>query len=456
METNSIFANESPELTPLVNPEAEAATLGSMLIDDDAINIVSGILKVGDFYRERDNWIYGAILELDAANLSIDFVSLTDILTRNDQLDQIGIGYIAGLANATPTHVHAAHYANIVKKNSLRRKIAAAAQEMVKFAYDIEMDVEDVLSKVDSLITGVIDASVVDEHTHTLADLSVAEIERIDLAAQRRAAGLPVTDDVYSGLDIDKMLSGWERTRLYTIGGRPGMGKSAFGFQIAYDMAKRGYRVVAFSAEMSAAQVQRRLLSQSTGISVDKLKQADLDDGEWLILMEATNELNQLPLKINDAPTISPRLIRSICRREKRVHGALDCVLIDYMQLLVGDAKSENKQIEISNISRALKQLARELNCPVIVLSQLNRGVEGRTEKRPTLSDLRDSGAVEQDSDVVMFVYRDEYYDPDTISKNIIEVITAKNRDGKTGTTNQYFDAELTRVRNVERRELEY
>ena len=456
METNLLFANEVPALTPLVNPEAEAATLGSMLIDDDAISIVSGILKSGDFYRERDNWIFAAILELDAVGQGIDFVSLTDLLQRKGQLEQIGISYVAGLSSATPTHIHAAHYATIVKNNSLRRRVAAAAQEMVKLAYDTESDIESILSKADSLVSGVIDSSVVDEHTHTLADLSMAEIERIDLAAQRRAAGLPVTDDVYSGLDIDKILAGWERSRLYTIGGRPGMGKSALGFQIAYDMAKRGYRVVAFSAEMSAAQVQRRLLSQATAIPVEKLKQADLDDGEWLILMEATNALNQLPLKINDAPTISPRLIRSICRREKRVHGALDCIVIDYMQLLIGDVKSENKQIEIANISRSLKQIARELSCPVIVLAQLNRGVEGRAEKRPTLADLRDSGAIEQDSDVVMFCYRDEYYDPDTISKNILEVIVAKNRDGKTGTTNQYFDAELTRVRNVERRELEY
>lgn len=455
METLTLNEN------PLVNAEAEAATLGSMLLDQEAIGVVASILKPTDFYRERDQWLCAAIFELDAANKQADTVAIYDILQRKNQTEGVNISYLSDLSFATPTHINAAHYAGIVKDRATRRAAVAAAAAMAKAAYNLEITTDQLLSEVDQAVGAIIEGSIQDDHTHTMKELAEAEANRIDAASQRLIAGLPATDDIDSGLAIERFFGGWERTRLYILAGRPGMGKSAVGYTLALRMAQRGFNGIAFGLEMSAQQVYRRLLSQTSKITVRNLKGGQVLDDEWLILMESSNQLQSLSLLINDAPSLTVRTLRSIARRQKRIlerqGKTLDFILIDYLQLITSDGKHGTRNDEVAAISKALKQLARELDCVVIALSQLSRAVEGRADKRPTLADLRDSGAIEQDADVVDLLYREEYYEEDTDKRNMIEYIRAKSRDEATGSCHLYFRAEFTQVLDLEiqRTELE-
>ena len=445
---------EAEEVSALVSVQAEAATLGAMLLDAEAIDVVSGILKPGSFYRERDNWIYAAIIELHTAGKPADTVAIYDLLVRDGHGQEVSLSYLSDLAFAVPTHLNAAQYAKTVQDRAFRRAIIAAAQQMVKDAHNLEIDSDSLLNHADQIVSGVSDKAVDDDHTHTLKELTEKEVQRIDEAARRVAQGLPATDDLFTGMLLDKFFGGWERTRLYLLAGRPGMGKSAAAAMLADAFAKNGFSGIYFSLEMSADQLNRRYLSQLSHITVRQLKNAALEDAEWLPLMDAANTLQGRSLKINDAPVLTVSGIRRRAYREKRrlqrEGKRLDFLIIDYLQLITPEGSRGNRNEEIGAISRGLKLLARELGCVLVALSQLSRAVEGRADKRPTLADLRDSGALEQDADVVDLLYREEYYEPETDKKRILDWIRAKSRDDSTGTCNLYFDAEFTRIADLE------
>ena len=451
------------EHNPLFNVEAEAASLGSMLISpDDAIPVVSAILNATDYHLDRNQWIYEALLALDARKEPITTISIFDELERRGKMREMDPSYLMDLMNAVPTHVYAQRYALVVKDRSNRRAAVALAGELAKAAYDLERPIEQTLAEAEAGFTKLTESNVTEEHTHTMGELVTREVQRIDEAGQRIAAGLPATDDLYSGWNIDRFFGGWEKTRFYILAGRPGMGKSAAGFGLALEFAKRGYAGIAFSCEMTADQITRRYLAQRTALPVNHLKGGDLDEGEWLVLLEGSNALQTLPIKINDTPSMTLRTIRTNARREnrrlQREGKKLDWIVIDYIQLVTAEGKFANRNEEVAYISRSLKQLGRELSCVIIGLAQLSRAVEGRADKRPTLADLRESGALEQDADVVDFLYREDYYDPETDRANILDWIRAKSRDGATGTTSLYFRPDLTQVRDLEiqRTELEY
>lgn len=447
---------------PLYSEEAERSVLGAMLISDEAIPLVTRVLTAADFYKERHQWLFEILVDLDNRKEPITTVKIIDSLEAKGKLEEFGIGYLMDLANAVQSHVYAESYALIVKDRSNRRAAVALAGELAKAAYDLDVPIEQTLATTESALTQLAERNVTEEHTHSMAELVSAEVARIDEAGQRIAAGLPANDDLHIDWMLDRVYGGWEKTRLYILAGRPGMGKSAAGFGLALEFALRGYAGIAFSCEMTADQVTRRFLSQRTAMPVNHLKDGDLDEGEWLVLMEGANKLQDLQIKINDAPSMTLRTIRTNARREKRRlerNGQkLRWILIDYIQLVTAEGKFANRNEEVAYISRSLKQLGRELGCVVIALAQLSRAVEGRADKRPTLADLRESGALEQDADVVDFLYREDYYDPETDKQNILDWIRAKSRDGATGTVSLYFRKELTQVRDLEiqRTNLEY
>jgi replicative DNA helicase len=440
------------------NIEAERAVLGSLLIDPDAIVKVASFLRTEDFYRERHQWIYSALTALHERREPADFVTLVDELERQEQLEEVGgPAYIAELINSTPTAIYVDYYARIVERTAILRRLIGAAGKIAELAYDESNDVDDVVDRAEQIIFGVSESRI---HRELMPISSIMQtvVDQIDFLArnQNTLMGVP------SGFTmLDKMLGGFQKSDLIILAGRPGMGKSSLGLSIAQNAAKRySARVAVFSLEMSNEQMVQRLLSVESAIDSHRLRLGQIYEDEWPILMEAANTLSATHIFIDDTPGASVMDIRTKARRLYAEHG-LDLIVIDYMQLMVGGKNSkggDNRQQEISFISRSLKELARELNVPVIALSQLSRAVESRADKRPMLSDLRESGSIEQDADVVLFVYREDYYVEDTDRQNIADILIAKHRHGSTGSVSLFFRKELTQFRDLEiqREELEY
>lgn len=449
---------EAPLKSIPANLEAERAVLGSLLIDPDAIIKVANFLRAEDFFRERHGWLFDAMLVLHERREPLDFVTVVDELERRGQLEEIGgPAYITDLIGGTPTSINVDYYARIVERTALLRRLISAAGQIAELAYDESQEVDNVIDRAETLIFGVSEARI---HRDLMPIRAIMGnvVDRIDFLTRNRDTlmGVPTGFTL-----LDRLLGGLQKSDLIILAARPAMGKTSLALNVALNAAKRYMaRVAVFSLEMSNEQLVQRLLSMETGIDSHRLRLGQVHEDEWPILLEAANVLAGANVFIDDTPAATVNEIRTKCRRLYSEHG-LDMVMIDYMQLMSGQGgagRGENRQQEISYISRSLKALARELNVPVIALSQLSRAVESRSDKRPMLSDLRESGSIEQDADVVMFIYRDDYYNEDSEQQNIADVIVAKHRHGSTGAISLFFRKELTQFRDLEiqRTELDY
>jgi replicative DNA helicase len=446
------ITSETPTKSIPANMEAERAVLGSLLIDPDAIIKIANFLRPEDFYRERHGWIYAAVLALHERREPADFVTLIDELERQSQLEEVGgPAYITELINSTPTAIYVDFYARIVERTAILRRLIGAAGKIAELAYEESQDVDEVVDRAEQIIFGISESRIHRDLTPVRAIIPNV-VDRIDFLARNRDTlmGVPTGFTM-----MDKLLGGFQKSDLIIVAGRPGMGKTSLGISIAQNAAKRyGARVAIFSLEMSNEQMVQRLLSMETGIDSHRLRMGDIHEEEWPILMEAANTLAATYIFIDDTPGSTVMDMRTKSRRLYAEHG-LDMILVDYMQLMSGgqsQSRGENRQQEISYISRSLKGLARELNVPVVAISQLSRAVESRSDKRPMLSDLRESGSIEQDADAVLFVYREDYYIEDTDRQNIADVIVAKHRHGSTGTVSLFFRKELTQFRDLDLR----
>lgn len=411
---------------------------------------MANFLRSEDFYRARHAMIYKAMLSLTERHEPVDFVTLVDELERNEHLaDAGGPAYITELINASATAVYVDHYARIVERTAVLRRLISAASEVAALAYDESQNVDDVVDRAEQLIFGVSESRIHRDLVPIRAIMTDV-VQRIGFLTRNRdhLMGVPTGFTM-----LDKLLGGFQQSDLIILAGRPGMGKTSLALSVAQNAARRyNAHVAIFSLEMSNEQLVQRLLSMETGIDSHRLRLGDVQEDEWTILMEAANQLSSTAIFIDDTPAAGVNEIRTKARRLYAEHG-LDLILIDYMQLMSGQSsggRPENRQQEISYISRSLKALARELNVPVIALSQLSRAVESRADRRPMLSDLRESGSIEQDADVVLFIYREDYYVEDTDRQNIADVLVAKHRHGSTGTISLFFRKELTQFRDLE------
>jgi replicative DNA helicase len=455
--------SEAPATVPIksvpANIEAERAVLGALMIDPDAIVKIANFLRAEDFYRERHGWIYDAMASLNERREPLDFVTLTDELERRGQLEEVGgPAYLTDLIASTPTAIYVDHYARIVERTAVLRRLISAAGKIAELAYDESQDMDEVVDRAEQIIFGISESRIHRDLTPIRAIISDV-VERIDFLTRNRDTlmGVPTGFTL-----LDRILGGLQKSDLLILAARPGMGKSSFALSVALNAARHNNaRVAVFALEMSNEQLVQRLLSMETSIDSHRLRMGDINEEEWPILLEAANMLGTAPIFIDDTPGATVNDIRTKARRLYAEHG-LDLIIIDYMQLMTASSgstgRSENRQQEISYISRSLKSLARELNVPVMALSQLSRAVEARSDKRPMLSDLRESGSIEQDADVVLFIYREDYYIEDSDRQNIADLLVAKHRHGSTGNVSLYFRKELTQFRDLEiqRTELDY
>ena len=432
---------------PPQNIEAEQSVLGSLLIDPDAIIKIGSFLKAEDFYREAHQIIYRAILALHERRLPADFVTVTDELVRQGQLDLVGgPAYLTSLINLVPTSVHVEHYGRIVERTGLMRRLITAASEIAALAYEEREESDEIIDQAERILFDVSQRRL-NKSLVPISDVVKTYYDHIEYLVEHRDETLGVPTGF---LDLDRLLGGLQPSDLIIIAARPGVGKSSLATSIASNVALRSNGVVAiFTLEMSAEQLVQRMIASQTGIDSQRLRLGRIEDLEWEQFTRASGVLSEAAIFIDDSPSPSPMEIRTKSRRLAAEYD-LDLIIIDYLQLMqAGDRRSENRVQEISYISRALKGLARELNVPVIALSQLSRAVEARQDKRPVLSDLRESGSIEQDADIVMFIYRDEMYDEDSDRANIADIIVAKHRNGPTDTVALRFEPKLTKFADL-------
>ena len=433
---------------PPQNVEAEQSVLGSLLIDPEAILKITPFLRPEDFYRETHGLIYKAITELHDRRQPADFVTLCDELERQGHLEQVGgPGYLTFLINAVPTSVHAVHYGRIVEKSATLRRLISAASEISSMAYERIDDEERILDQAEELIFGVSQRTIERELVPLRTILS-DYYDRIEYLYEHRGETIGVPTGF---VDLDRLLGGFQKADLIIVAGRPGTGKTSLALTIA-DYAARKHKlcVGVFSLEMPAQQVVQRLVSGATGIESQRLRTGDINEEELARVTRAMGELSQTSVYIDDTPAIAPMEVRAKARRLQAQHP-MDLIIVDYLQLMQAGVRMENRVQEVSYISRQLKSLANELNVPLLACSQLSRAVESRVDKRPVLSDLRESGSIEQDADVVMFIYREEMYVEDTFKPNIADIIVAKHRNGPTGQISLRFMREQARFANLER-----
>lgn len=432
---------------PPQNVEAEQAVLGSMLLDSETVFSVSELLHPDDLYERAHRLIYEAILYLSETGSAIDLVTVTEELRRQDKLELAGgPAYIASIASVVPSSANAAYYANIVAQKATLRSLITAAGEISAKCYEEAEDVEFILDEAEQKIFSIGQRRA-REGFSPIQEVLTETFESIKILSQHKGevTGVPTFTD------LDKLLSGLQKNDLIICAARPGMGKTSFCLNIAQSAAvQQGKSVAIFSLEMSKEQVVQRMLSAQAMINQQSLRTGYLKEQEWTNLVEAMRVLSETSVYIDDTPALTAMQVRAKSRRLKAEKG-LDLVIIDYLQLMSGHRRTDNRQQEIAMISRALKSLARELKTPVMALSQLNRGVEQRQDKRPVMADLLESGAIEADADVVLFLYRDDYYNKDSTSRGIAEVIVGKHRNGPVGTVELGFFPEYTKFYDISR-----
>ncbi len=431
------------------NIEAECGVLGSIIIDPEAIVQVADFLAPDDFYRDAHRTIYEVILLLYEQHEPADFITICDELERRNKLEDIGgASYITSLVNQVPTSGNVEYYGRIVERTAILRRLIHAAGQIAAIAYE-EGDADVALEKAEQLIFNI-------SQRHSRVDFSLLRdilaeyMQKLDQLHEHRGniVGVPT-----GFTDLDRLTGGLQRSDLIILAARPAVGKTSLSLSLAHNAAvKYQHSVAIFSLEMSKEQLVQRLLSMDAGIDQQRLRTGWIEDEEWERIIYAMGTLSEANIWIDDTAGISTVEMRSKARRLHAEHG-IDLIIVDYLQLMqatVGGKRNENRVQEISEISRNLKGLARELNIPVLALAQLSRAVESRQSKVPQLSDLRESGSIEQDSDIVMFIYREDVYNPESERKNIADIIVAKHRNGPVGEVSLYFQASQTRFRDLE------
>ena len=435
---------------PPHDEDAEQAVLGSMLTDNDAVMAAVEVLKEDAFYREDNKIIYQAILNLYSKSEPIDIITLKDELELMGKFEQVGgFEYLASLPDKVPTTANVQKYIKIVEEKSVLRNLIKTANEIIELGYNPTEDVEDIMDGAEKKIFDIMQSKNTKSYT-PIKDVLVESFTNLEKLYNQKQHVTGVPTQFY---DLDDKTAGLHGSELILVAARPAMGKTAFALNIATNAALRANVPVAiFSLEMSKDQLVNRMLCSEAMVDSNKVRTGKLDEEDWTKLAEAIGPLSEAGVYIDDTPGISVMEIRTKCRKLK-MEKNIGLVVIDYLQLISGSNKRNgSREQEISEISRSLKVLAKELNVPVIALSQLSRAVEQRDDHRPMLSDLRESGAIEQDADIVMFLYRDDYYNKESAEKDIAEVIIAKQRGGSTGTVKLYWMGNYTKFVNIERR----
>jgi replicative DNA helicase len=442
------MAKELLEKIPPQNLEAEMAVLGSMIIDEEAISVAVETIDSGSFYKDSHKKIFQAIVDLYNANKAVDLITLTNELKRVGSLDEIGgVSLLTALANAVPTSANINHYVGIVKEKSILRSLINNSTRIVSMCYESEGNIDEVVDSAEKFIFEISERKSQGSYLQ-LKEIVKDSIETIDKLYQKKQH---VTGVATGYIDFDIKTAGLQPSDLIIVAGRPSMGKSALALGMAeYAGVVEKIPTAIFSLEMSKEQLVQRLLCSHARVDAHKVRTGYLATSDWPRLTAAAGKLSESPIFIDDTPAISVMELRAKARRLK-MHQDIKLIILDYMQLMRGTAGIENRQQEISEISRSLKALARELNVPVVAISQLSRAVESRTDHRPQLSDLRESGAIEQDADVVVLLLREEYYSPTPDNQGVAEVIIAKQRNGPVGTLKLAFIKEYTRFENIAR-----
>jgi len=446
---DSISPNESPTPTAPVVPhsrEAEEAVLGSILINPEAYYDVAQFLVKEDFYIHRHGWVWEAFTRLHEKRAPIDLLTVSEELEQLGVLAEVGgAAYLTALINNVPTSLHAEAYGRLVEESSTRRRMLSAANEIAKLAYRQEISVETAMDNAEKAVFGVSERRMTRD-LQSIQQVLSDYYDRIDQLSSRdeEMFGVPT-----GFIDLDRLLMGLQPSDLIIIAGRPGMGKTAFMLSVAKNAAQIHKKHVAvFSLEMSNEQLVQRLIAQETGIDSQRLRTGKLNEDEWPKFTHAIEVLSDTRIFLDDTPALTPLQLRTKCRR-LHLEYRLDLIVVDYLQLMASGTRVENRVQEVSYISRNMKVLARELNVPVLAAAQLSRAVEQRADKEPQLSDLRESGSLEQDADIVMFIHRPEMYEKDTLMQNIAQIKVAKHRNGPVGTVELIFRSKLAKFENA-------
>lgn len=434
--------------TPPYNAQAEQSVIGSMIMDKEAILIATEMLSAEDFYHRQYQVLFTAMAELNAAGKTVDLVTLREKLREMDIPPELSsVEFISDLVNSVPISPEVRDYAQIVKDKAVMRRLIRITEEISNACYLNREPLEEILENTEKQIFDVVQNRNTTDFV-PVQEVVISAVESIERAAKSNGSITGIATGFY---DLDYKMAGLQPSNLILVAARPSMGKTAFVLNIAeYVAVKSDISTAIFSLEMSAEDLVKRILAMNSKVDAQLLRNGNLKDDDWSRLFESVDAVGNSKLIIDDTPGISVTELRSKCRKYKMEHD-LGLVIIDYLQLMSGSKRSESRQQEISDISRSLKALARELNVPVIALSQLSRAVEQRPDKRPMLSDLRESGAIEQDADVVMFIYRDDYYNHESEHAGEAEIIVGKQRNGPTGTVRLKWLPEFTKFGNLER-----
>ncbi len=428
--------------------DAEQSLLGGLMLDADVWSDVSALVLENDFYRSEHRLIFQAMISLAANDAPADVVTVAEWLQNNNELEKAGgIAYVASLAENTPTAANSIAYANIVRERSVLRQLIQIGTSIAGSGFNTEgRSTKELLDEAEKHVFAIADQQSRGQGFRKIGDLLAGALDRIQLLYE---SDNPITGVSTGFNDFDEMTSGLQKSDLIIVAGRPAMGKTSFAMNIAESAAiKDNLPVAVFSMEMPGEQLAMRLLSSLGRIDAHRMRTGKLTDEDWPRLTSAVQIMQDAKFYIDDTPALSPNEIRARCRRIKKTEGELGLIVIDYLQLMQVHGSKENRTTEISEISRSLKALAKELNAPVVALSQLNRSLEQRPNKRPVMSDLRESGAIEQDADVIVFIYRDEVYNEDSPDKGTAEIIIGKQRNGPIGTSRLAFLGEYTRFEN--------
>ncbi|PHQ58109.1 MAG: replicative DNA helicase [Porticoccus sp.] len=431
--------------------EAEQAVLGGLMLSNSGFDAVASLISDKDFFANDHQLIFQTMRQLNAEQKPLDIITLSEALQNNRQLDQIGgSSYLVELSNNTPSSANINAYAQIVLERSIIRQLITAASDIVKKGYNpLGWDSNKLLAEAEKRLVAIIESRPNQGGFLSVNELLKEVVERID---QLFNSDADITGLSTGFADLDEKTSGWQPSDLVIVAGRPSMGKTSFAMNMAeHAVLHQEKPVLVFSMEMPASQLIMRMMSSLGKIDQTKLRAGNLSEDDWPRLSSAASRLKDRPLFIDDTPGITPMELRNRIRQVTREHGQPGMVLVDYLQLMSGSVATENRTNEISQISRELKNIAREFNCPVIALSQLSRNLENRPNKRPINSDLRESGAIEQDADVVVFIYRDEVYNEESPDKGVAEIIIGKQRNGPIGTCKLTFLGKYTRFENLAR-----
>lgn len=438
---------------PPHNVEAERAVIGSMIMDQDAIQAVLDLVASEDFYQGQYGVIFDALVDLYRSGVGTDLVTLQNKLRELKVSQELSsVKYIGGLLNSVPTSIHVKHYATIVHEKAVLRRLIQTTERIARDCYMDHQSLEEVLEGAEKSIFGVTQQRGRNEF-EPIKDIALRTLGSVEMAAKEEGK---ITGLETGFWELDKKTAGLQKSDLILIAARPSMGKTAFVLNLAEYIALHSKKTIAiFSLEMSKEQVVKRMFAINAHVDSQKIRTGDLESEEWERLVASVKRIGNARMVIDDTSGVTVSEIRSKCRKLKAAHG-LDLVIIDYLQLMSGGSgrRNDNRQQEITEISRSLKVMARELNVPVVALSQLSRAVEQRPDKKPMLSDLRESGAIEQDADIVMFLYRDEYYNLDTEEKGVAEINIAKQRNGPTGLVKLAWLSKYTKFGNLEMRKI--